>query len=128
MCTQYTIKFLFVATAMRILNLTPHSISYDDGQRCKKISSSGVVRLDQATKPSKPIDGFEVVTSEYGGVSGVPEDLCSGDVLIVSSVVANHWPEADRPKGITLLVPDTGNSCKRDKNGKVTSVSRFILK
>ena len=120
--------FLFVATAMRILNLTPHSISYDDGQRCKKISSSGVVRLDQATKPSKPIDGFEVVTSEYAGVSGVPEDLCSGDVLIVSSVVANHWPEAERPEGITLLVPDTGNSCKRDTNGKVTSVSRFIIK
>ncbi len=113
---------------MRILNLTPHTVNYDDGEQLRQIHSTGVVRLNQAIQPSDPIDGLLVVMSTYEGLSGLPEDLRSGDVLIVSSVVANHWPEMNRPNDITVLVPDTGNTCKRDNDGRVVSVSRFIVK
>lgn len=113
---------------MRIWNLTPHTMHYDDGLTLKAIASDGAVRLEQQIQPAEPIDGLATVRTEYGELRGLPAEITEGDVLLVSTLVGDCWKAEDRPRGIIVLVPDTGPSCKRDADGRIVSVSRFIRK
>lgn len=113
---------------MRIWNLTPHTMHYDDGQTVRAFGSDGVVRLEQVTHPAESIDGLTTVTVSYGKLQGLPDGIAEGDVLIVSTLVGDYWGDCDRPPGAKVLVPDTGSSCKRDAEGRIISVSRFIRK
>ena len=113
---------------MRIWNLTPHTMHYDDGNTVRAILSDGAVRLDQVTQDAEPIDGLATVRTSYGDLQGLPEGIAEGDVLLVSTLVGDYWKSPARPYGVTVLVPDTGSSCKRDADGRIVSVSRFIRK
>lgn len=112
--------------AARIWNLTPHPMHYDDGIIQRTIASDGAVRLEQLSEPDEPIDGLVTVQTRYGGATGVPDGVRPGDVLIVSTLVGDLWPPADRPPGVTVLVPDTGPSSRRDDQGRIISVCQFI--
>lgn len=113
---------------MAIWNLTPHTVFYDDGKHQHTFPSDGILRLEQIDEPDVPIEGLAIVCTRYGEVKGLPNSICSGDVLIVSTIVGDHWTATDRPRHITVLVPDTGPSCQRDNAGRIVSVCRFIRK
>jgi len=113
---------------MRIWNLTPHTMHYDDGRIVQAIASDGAVRLEQVTERAEPIGGLATVRTKYGELAGLPVGIAKGDVLLVSTLVGDYWKTEDRPHGVTVLVPDTGISCKRDAEGRIISVSRFIRK
>ena len=110
---------------MRIWNLTPHVVHYDDGKTQRELPSDGAVRLAQRDEPDAPIGDMATVRTVYGGVDGLPEELRPGDAVIVSTIVADCWREG-RPPGVVILTPNTGASCKRDPNGRIIAVSCFI--
>ena len=113
---------------MRIWNLTPHVMHYDDGHIRRVLPSDGIVRLIQVEEPAEPIDGMTTVHTRYAEAVGVPAEVAPGDAVIVSTLVGDLWPRRSRPVGVTVLVPDTGASCRRDEQGRIASVSRFIRK
>lgn len=113
---------------MRIWNLTPHQCNYDDGQTQRTIASDGNVRVNQVNTPADPIDGLATVRTDYGSVDGFPAEVQPGDVLIVSTIVADAFARGLAPAGVTVLVPDTGPSCKRDEAGRIVGVCQFIRK
>ena len=113
---------------MRIWNLTPHPMHYDDGTNQRVIPSDGNCWVRQIDQPAEPIDGMATVKTQYSGVEGIPSEVQPGDVLIVSTIVAEAFERGTRPIGVAVLVPDTGSTCKRDPNGRIVSVSRFIRK
>lgn len=112
----------------KVWNLTPHAIHYDDGNVQRTIQSDGSLRLEQQSTADEPIAGMQVVRTCYGKPGGLPDEIAAGDVLIVSTLVSDCWNAKDRPEGVTVIVPDTGETCKRDSTGRIVSVSRFILK
>ncbi|TVQ04254.1 MAG: hypothetical protein EA381_00510 [Planctomycetaceae bacterium] len=112
----------------RVWNLTPHEVHYDDGRERRSIKSDGSLRLGQVDQPESPIDGLATVTTRYEEPEQVPEGIEPGDVLIVSTLVGDKWDKSRRPPGITLLVPDTGATSRRDDAGRIVSVTRFIRK
>ncbi len=112
---------------MRIWNLTPHVMYYDDGHVQRAYPSDGVLRVVQVDEPADSIDGLNTIRTEYTDVEGMPEKIAAGDVLLVSTIVADAFLKSpERVAGFTLLVPDTGKSCKRDAEGRIVSVCRFI--
>lgn len=113
---------------MRIWNLTPHAMHYDDGISKRVLPSDGVLRLRQIDEPAEPVAGFQTVKTKYAGVDGIPVAVKPGDVLLVSTLVGDCWQAGDRPERVIVLVPDTGPTCRRDDQGRVVSVSRFIRK
>jgi hypothetical protein len=113
---------------MRIWNLTPHTMHYDDGHLQSEFPSDGIVRLDQSSIEDAPIDGLRIVTTRYGALHGLPTGIQESDIVIVSTLVGDNWPIECRPNGIIVLVPDTGATCKRDENGRIISVKQFIRK
>jgi hypothetical protein len=115
-------------TAGRIWNMTPHAMHYDDGQIVRTFNSDGNLRLEQSDRPDGAIAGMHLVRTRYGKLSGLPDGVTAGDVLIVSTLVGDNWLVEDRPPGVRVITPDTGPTCKRDSSGRILSVSRFISK
>ena len=113
---------------MRIWNLTPHAMHYDDGLIQRTFPSEGALRLTQLDEPDEAIDGLATVRSRYGTTTGLPDGIGAGDVILVSTLLGDAWPASERPEGVIVLVPDTGATCKRDETGRIVSVSRFIRK
>ena len=113
---------------MRIWNLTPHTMHYDDGIVQREFLSDGVVRLEQCDESAELVGGLKTATMKYAGLNGLPELIETGDVILVSTLVGDHWKSADRPAGVIVLVPDTGSTCQRDIQGRIVSVARFIRK
>ena len=113
---------------MRIWNLTPHAMHYDDGVTTRVYPSDAVLRLSEIEESAEPVERLMTVRKRYGDVAGLPVGIEAGDVLLVSTLVGDAWPESLRPAGVTVLVPDTGATCKRDEQGRIVSVARFIRK
>lgn len=113
---------------MRIWNLTPHVMHYHDGETRLSFESDGQLRLLEEAEPADDLGPLKTVMKRYGDVVGLPDGIQPGDVLMVSTLVGDHWPQASRPDGITLLVPDTGDTCQRDASGRIVAVSQFIRK
>jgi hypothetical protein len=89
--------------------------------------SDGELRLEQRDEAAEPVAELQTVRTIYGKITGVPESVQPGDVLIVSTIVGDLWKEG-RPPGVILLVPNTGKSCIRDQNGRIVAVTCFIRK
>jgi hypothetical protein len=115
---------------MAILNLTPHTVIYDDGKIRKELPSDGNLRLVMESIPSGTIDGMDIVEAEYGDYEGLPE-IQPGDTWIVSSLVADArggmLSKLNSTINITTLVPDSDPTAKRE-NGQIVSICRFIRK
>ena len=113
---------------MRILNLTPHSMVYENGGQQQVFPSDGVLRLRQINAATEPINGMTTVVTQYHEPLEIPDGIEPGDVLIVSTLVGDVWKLPDRPAGVIVLVPDTGETCRRNTDGRIISVSQFIRK
>ena len=82
---------------MKLLNYTPHSIDYINGDTKLTIPSVGVARVSQVTEPEFKItleDGVEVLLTRtsYGDVVGLPNEEV-GTFLIVSAMVKSARPD-----------------------------------
>ncbi len=126
---------LYMGCVMRIWNLTPHPCNVElpnakagEPPIVRTIPSDGSVRVEQVNEPDAPVGWLPTVCSRYGGVHGLPAEVRPGDAVIVSSIVADAFSRGYRPEGVTVLVPDTGPTCKRDEQGRILAVRQFIRK
>lgn len=110
---------------MRIRNLTPHGLTVHlpDGS-VREIPAEGPVpRLAEITAAADPVDGIPVVSTSFGDVTGWPEDVAEGDVVIVNSLLGD---EIARRLGLVVYSPDTGPaSAVRDAAGRIVGVRRL---
>jgi len=92
---------------MNIRNLTPHELNIfvgslsdeyvggrftgkfvaEDRKPSKTLYSDGVARCTVTNAPADSLCDIPVVKKSFGEVSGIPDDLVSGDVIIVSAIV-----------------------------------------
>lgn len=73
---------------MKIINLTPHTITLIANDMTVKIKSSGIARCELTTKQVGTVNGFPINQNTYSDVTGLldPEE---GTLYIVSAIVAN---------------------------------------
>lgn len=112
---------------MRIWNLTPHVMRYDDGETQIAYPSDGAVRVRMLETPAAAVGPLRTIHATFAAVEGMPAGVQRGDVLMVSTIVADAMERhREAFQQYTILVPDTGPSCHRDDQGRIVSVSRFI--
>ena len=109
---------------MKIYNCTPHAIVVrkDDGSDTTFPPSGSVVRLATETKVAYTVDGIPVYRTTFGQPEGWPEEAQAGDVVIVSTLVAQH--EASGHQKFAVISPDTGPTAIR-VDGQVVAVRGF---
>jgi hypothetical protein len=106
-----------------MLNLTPHPIVVQVGDRSVTFPPSGTVaRVESIESVEFQID-FDgvlvpVITRTFGEVHGLPVD---GSPCIVSSMVLGAV--IGRPD---TFAPDTGNTAIRNSAGQVIAVTRLV--
>jgi len=107
---------------MTTINCTPHAIVVrkDDGSETIFPPSGKVVRLSTTTEVAYTVDGIPVNRTSFGQPEGWPEEAKAGDVVIVSTLVAQN--AGDRP--FRVVSPDTGPSAIR-VDGQVVAVRGF---
>jgi len=97
----------------KIVNLTPHSISFIDenGNIIRIVETSGdVARLTTKTVVTGEYDGIPVTETEYGEITGLP-DPTPDTIFVVSSLIAQRVPERD-----DVFIP---NESVRDNAGRI---------
>ena len=83
---------------MTIVNLTPHSLSFMDGENNVVLSvpSSGVARASQTRERTGALEvgGVSIPTNacSYGQVTGLPDPV-EGTVYVVSALTAQAVPD-----------------------------------
>jgi len=104
---------------MKVINMTPHAITVDNGNEVKVYEPSGTVaRVTMVKDTVGEIDGFEVVVnSAIGDNLPNPEE---GTYLIVSAMVLAQLPHRK-----DLIAPNT-NEAKRNEKGHIISVPGFV--
>lgn len=97
----------------KILNLTPHSISFVDenGNVIRIVEPSGdVARLATRTVVTGEYDSIPITETVYGEIQGLPDPI-DDTIFIVSSLVAQRVPERD-----DVFIP---NESVRDDAGRI---------
>jgi hypothetical protein len=110
---------------IKIVNLTPHPITVCEGPYAEQtydIPPSGeVARVSTSEEFVFEDDGMDFVRRTFGKVTGIPEPK-ENTLYAVSSLV---FEKSDRKD---LIVPDTGSTAIRDKNGRIVAITRWICK
>jgi hypothetical protein len=111
---------------MAIRNLTPHSVDFyseaafegleqlnpttwvadsvsDDA--LLSVESEGMLRISTSTTESEPISGIPAVVTVYGDVTGVPDNVCPDDVLVVSLPALSMATAAGHPLAGQMMAP-----------------------
>lgn len=98
---------------MEIINLTPHAITFLDGNNSvlKVVEPSGTIaRAAQTRVLIGDIDGLPVNQCRYGEVTGLPEAQ-PGTIYLVSALTAQACPERS-----DVFITD---DAVRDENGRI---------
>ena len=104
---------------MKLINLTPHAITVNNGTVSKVYEPSGMVaRVNTESKVIGSVDGFEIVANTVTG-DNLPAPV-DGTYYIVSTMVLGL-----RPDRKDLLAPNTGQA-KRNEQGHIVSVPGFV--
>ena len=108
----------------KLINLTPHALSFQIGDASLTIPPSGDVALVQVSSSvltTLDVDGLHIPVrqSSYGAVNGLP-DPQPGIVFLVSLLVQQALLAAGVQRG-DVMGPDTGPSAIR-VNGQVSAV------
>jgi len=105
-----------------VKNCTPHPVVVRMGEKEIVLPPCGIVpRVGTVETPAGEIDGIPCVTQTLGDVEGLPTPE-PGVYYLVSSLV---FQASDRHD---LVCPDTGKTCIRDNQGRITAVTRLIRK
>ena len=105
---------------MRIINLTPHTITFAPTDSSMIIPSSGVARV--ATAPGVDLGGGLWSAPTWGDVEGLPAPQ-PDTIYVVSALVAGRC--IGRPD---VFSPGTGpnDGTIRDEAGRIKAVTRLI--
>ena len=107
---------------MKILNYTPHAITFKTATQTFQIQSVGVARATTESKLVGFIDDLPIMQKTFGKVYGLPdpESVDDGTILIVSSLTAQAAKAENHPLlGKMYIVNDT----LRDANGRITAAT-----
>lgn len=106
---------------MTIINLTPHAINVEaNGVKKTYPASETPARVSFKSLVVGKVDGFLLSKTEYGEVTGLPEQEAN-TYYIVSMLV-----KAAAPNRNDLICPDSGRAY-RDSDGNIVSVPGFII-
>lgn len=106
---------------MNVINLTPHAICVRNDGGTKVYPGAEVpARVLFTQKAVGQVDGFTVSKTEYGEVTGLP-DQAPDTFYIVSMVV-----KAAAPNRTDLLCPDSGRAI-RGADGQIIAVPGFVI-
>ncbi len=94
---------------MTIVNLTPHTLNVrnSDGETISFPPSGEVARVDAADAKAGTLDGFSVVRTTLGEVTGLPP-FRKDTTYVVSGMVAAASPRADVVSPGNLIRDDKG--------------------
>lgn len=102
---------------IRIINLTPHTVTVLRGDTAIEYPPSGAVaRCATQRTVIGSLNGIPINQTEFGEVSGLPEPA-PGVYYIVSALVAQALPQRD-----DLLIPD---DVVRDEAGRIIGCRAF---
>jgi hypothetical protein len=105
---------------MKLINLTPHAISLNDGTTFPP--SGRVARVAADLQQVGEIDGIPVYRQVFGDVEGLPVEI-PGTMYIVSGMVLAAVDRSD------CVAPATGSrETVRDEAGHIVSVPGFVTK
>lgn len=122
---------------MKVVNLTPHTITVRNNRGEMSFSPSGLVARVEILNSDECVNAFhadngketfdpgfeylyiEVGLREYGELINCPEPE-HGTVYIVSNPCLEH------SKRLDIFAPDTGPTAYRDENGQAIAVSRLL--
>ena len=105
---------------MKLINLTPHAISLNDGTTFPP--SGRVARVAADLQQVGEIDGIPVYRQVFGDVEGLPAEI-PGTMYIVSGMVLAAVDRSD------CVAPATGSrETVRDEAGHIVSVPGFVTK
>jgi hypothetical protein len=105
---------------VKFVNLTPHPIVLQNGDKRLELPSAGVARCSETSIDQPSLDGWPVYSYVYGPPVGLP-DPEEGTYYVVSKLVM----ESLRGVRDDILAPDTGSTATRDR-GNVVSVRGFV--
>ena len=95
---------------MKMVNLTPHAITFITDEGTVEVPPSGIVaRVAAKTVAIGEVDGIAVTTTEFGEVENLPEQS-DGVIYITSSLVAQRVDRDD------VFIP---NESVRDESGRI---------
>lgn len=110
---------------MKIINLTPHSISFfTDDNVTLEIPASGIIaRVSTVSEKVGYINNIPIVRVKYGEIVGLPEPK-EETIYIVSSIVLS----ALSGSRLDVVSPDTSPaSAVRDADGKIIGVRAVMI-
>lgn len=120
---------------VKIVNLTPHSITLDGAAGSITVPPSGTVAKVSTDERVYAPGVFTAagyipyINRKFGGVTGLPEQPENGAIYVVSSMVLSAV-EDDAKLVIRwwayLYAPDTGPTARRDEKGNVIAVTRLV--
>jgi len=108
---------------MTTYNCTPHAIVVrkDDGSEVTFPPCGKVVRMSTTAREGEAVDGgIPVKETTFGQPEGWPEEARDGDVVIVSTIVAQETGKMV----FRVVAPDTGPTAIRE-NGQIVAVRGF---
>jgi hypothetical protein len=110
--------------AIRIVNLTPHTIDVVGADGCvrKSYPSEGVARAVQDVEAVGVLDGVELVRMTFGRTEGLP-DPSAGTYYIVSIITASAASAQGRSVDDLIIAVDS----VRDEDGRIIGCMRFSL-
>lgn len=105
---------------MKIVNLTPHTVSVvdADNQVIREYPSTGSARISTVSEVIGEIDGISILKTKFGKIEGLP-DPDGKTTYIVSMPVAQAVSGRD-----DIIAPDTGPTAYRI-DGKIIGVRQF---
>ena len=106
----------------KILNYTPHAITFKAASQTFEIQSVGVARATTESKLVGFIDDLPIMQKTFGKVYGLPDPnlIDENTILIVSSLTAQAAKAENHPLlGKMYIVNDT----LRDANGRITAAT-----
>ena len=101
---------------MKIVNLTPHTINYSDGDASLVLDSAGEARCAVTRQPVASSAPVKLCRTTYGTVTGLPVPV-DGTIYVVSLLVRQACPDRQ-----DLCSP---GELIRDPSGRVVGCKSF---
>ncbi len=107
---------------MKILNYTPHAITFKTANATFQIQSIGVARATTESKLVGYADGLPIMQKSFGKVYGLPDPnlVDENTILIVSSLTAQAAKAENHPLLSKMFIV---NDTLRDSNGRITAAT-----
>lgn len=110
--------------AMYYRNFTPHEICIE-GYFTFRFPSEGVARVEQTCMEVGHHGGYPLRKIQQGEIIGLPDPIPA--VLFIVSPLVMQANEKAPHKRYDLVSADTGETARRDANGRIVAVTGFCV-